>query len=454
VDKWLEAALEYIPSWIEFQMRQSEQAGCVVAIVHHGRVVLEKAFGLADLKSGEALTPRHRFRVASQSKTFTAAGVMRLREQGRLKLDDAIGLYIKGLHPQIAQATVAQVLSHSAGLARDGFTHQQPSLSAEDILADLTAPPVIEPNTRFKYSNHGYALIGLLIESITAEAYRSWIKREIVDSFELEETEPDMPLPEGTPFARGHSCKLPFGRRVVLHDFPTLAIAPAGGFIATAADLARFFGQLSPGAARSALSVESRREMIRRQWGNPHSTAETYYGLGTMSGSIGAWDWFGHAGELQGYTSRSCVVLEQELAVSLLINGSDGWAGPWVDGIIHILRVFAYRGAPSQRVQGWTGRWWTVRGALDLVPAGDLVLVATPLLWNPFMDATEIEIVDMDRGRIVLADGYGSLGEEVRRIRESDGPVGELWIAAGRWVPEAQLATEESVRKWHRAAMN
>jgi D-alanyl-D-alanine carboxypeptidase len=120
MDRWLPAALDYIPRWLEFQMESSQQPGCMIAVAHHGNVVLERAFGSANLKTGEELTSRHRFRVASHSKTFTAAGIMLLREQGKLKLDDTAGQFVKGLHPAVARATIAQLLSHTAGLVRDG----------------------------------------------------------------------------------------------------------------------------------------------------------------------------------------------------------------------------------------------------------------------------------------------------------------------------------------------
>ena len=54
--KRLTAALDYIPQWIEFQMRESEQPGCVIAVAHKGRIVLEEAFGHADLMKGTPLT--------------------------------------------------------------------------------------------------------------------------------------------------------------------------------------------------------------------------------------------------------------------------------------------------------------------------------------------------------------------------------------------------------------
>jgi D-alanyl-D-alanine carboxypeptidase len=77
---WLEPALDYIPQWLEYQMRETEQPGCVLALVHDGIVVLEQSFGHADIVGRVPLTPRHRFRVASHSKTFSAAGILKLRE--------------------------------------------------------------------------------------------------------------------------------------------------------------------------------------------------------------------------------------------------------------------------------------------------------------------------------------------------------------------------------------
>ncbi len=91
-------------------MRVSEQPGCSLAIAHRGQVVLDRAFGSADLAAGIGLTPLHRFRVASHSKSFTAAGILRLREQGRLNLDDRIGRYVTGLHPDVADASLSQLL--------------------------------------------------------------------------------------------------------------------------------------------------------------------------------------------------------------------------------------------------------------------------------------------------------------------------------------------------------
>src|SRR5262249_6766258 len=152
----LRSAIDYIGGWLEFQLIGSQQTGCIIAITYRGEVVAEHAFGHANLDTDEKLTPRHRFRIASHSKRFTAAGILKLRERRKLRLDDPAGQYVNGLHADVAEATIAQLLSHSSGLTRDGrdsgqFIDTRPYLGKAELLADLKLPTAIEPNTRFKY---------------------------------------------------------------------------------------------------------------------------------------------------------------------------------------------------------------------------------------------------------------------------------------------------------------
>jgi CubicO group peptidase (beta-lactamase class C family) len=448
MDRWLPPALDYIPRWLEFQMQASQQPGCMIAIAHHGKIVLERALGSANLKTGEELTSRHRFRVASHSKTFTATGIMLLREQGKLKLDDTAGQFVKGLHPAVARVTIAQLLSHTAGLIRDGddagqFLDRRPYRSAEELREDFKKPPVIEPNSRMKYSNHGYGLLGMIIEAITGEPYRDWITGAVIEPAGLKETTPDAPLKRGTPFARGHTGRILTGSRLVIPgDNPTNGLIAAAGFVSTASDIARYFAQLSPSARTSFLSVASRREMSRRHWRNPQTTPEQHYGLGTISGTLNGWDWFGHSGGFQGYISRTCVYPVQGLTVSVLTNAVDGWAHPWLDGIVSIMQAFARSGAPERRVRDWNGRFWTMWGAVDLVPMGSKVITAFPGFINPMMDAGELEITGRTTGRIALAPGFSSHGEPVSCVRTKSGKITELRLAGSRLLPAAKIAKE------------
>jgi D-alanyl-D-alanine carboxypeptidase len=179
--------------------------------------------------------PGTAFRVASHSKTFTAAGIFRLHEAGKLHLDDPASRHVHGLDAATGQTTIAQLLSHSSGVVRDGvdasFWQQRRAFFDEaELRAELARPPVIDPNTRFKYSNVGFGLLGLVIEAATGERYADWVSREIVAPFGLKETLPDAPIPHAVPAAAGHGGLLSLGKRFPLDGGEdTRALASATG---------------------------------------------------------------------------------------------------------------------------------------------------------------------------------------------------------------------------------
>jgi CubicO group peptidase (beta-lactamase class C family) len=445
---WLKAALDYIPTWLDLQLRIARQPGCAIAIAHRGRIVLEHACGHADCDRGEALTSRHRFRAASHTKSFTAAGLLKLRETGKLRLDHPIERYVPGLDRRVGRLEIRQVLCHGGGLSRDGtdcgyFADRRPYPTPEELLTDLATSPLTKPSTRFKYSNQGYGLLGLVLEAASGEPYASFIKREVIDAAGLQETTPDMPAADGVPFARGHTDDLLLGRRIVVPgDYAMAALAAAGGVVSTAGDLALFFSQLSPRTSTSILSAASRREMTRRRLANRQPGPDIHYGLGTMSGTAGGWNWFGHNGGLQGYVSRTRVVPAYDLAVSVLANSADAPVEPWTDGILHILRTFKQRGRASGRATGWTGRWWGLWGAIDLVPMGRVVMVANPQGAQPFAEASEVQVTGRDSGRVVVSSGTRYYGEGARRTRDEAGGVATVWLGGDKFVPREERAAE------------
>ena len=446
-DLWLASALRYLEEWLVFQMRHSLQPGCAIAIRLRGELVFERAFGVASLSTGAALTPHHRFRVASHSKTFTAVAIMLLREQGRIRLDDTVGTYVSGMSDQLAGTTISQLLSHSSGLLRDGsdcghWDDLRPFYDEAALRLELSRSLVLGPSERLKYSNIGFGLLGLVIAGVTGEAYDTWIAREVVAKVGLEETLPDLPaapdLPEARvwPLASGHTGRLPVGRTSIPGSNSTRALAPATGFVSTAGDLALFFGQLDPGAPSSILSAASRREMTRRQWKGMHSKTDVFYGLGTISGTASERDYFGHTGGFYGYSSCTWVVPNLGITASIILNSVDGPASAWMEGVLHILDRFAKAGAPQDAVRAWHGRWWNPWGTVDLVPMGDRVLIASPETGAPFEDASEITVTSDEHGAITAATAFGSYGEPVVRSLDGEGRPTSLRIAGEEHLPE------------------
>lgn len=447
MSEWLKPALDYAQSWLDYQVRQGDMPGLQFAVRERGELIAARAYGKPAASASEALTNDHVFRVASHSKTFTAAAIMKLVDAGKLRLDDRIDAHVDGLHPAIGAATIRQLLSHTAGVVRDGedaayWQLRRPFLNADGLRAALKKPPIIEANTRLKYTNHGFGLLGLIIERVTGESYNAWVAREVVGVAGLVSTWPDVPPPSAK-LARGHGIKALTGVRLEnALTADTGALASATGFSSTASDLTQFFWQLAPETSNAWLSKASRHEMTRRHWRVPDQSLDRYYGLGTIQGGEGDWAWFGHSGAFPGCFSHTIVLAKFGLTISLIVNSVEVQPAALVDGVIAILRAYRDGGAPTAATAAWAGRWWTPWAAFDLVPMRDKVLVASPALANPMMDAIELSDFESDSARISRASGFLSYGETARLTRDAAGAATELRLGAGRWLPEAVLVAE------------
>lgn len=179
IPSWLKDALNFFDTWLPEAFGASHEVGLSCAVVYQGRPVYEVAFGSANVAKQQPLTPRHRLRYASHSKTITAAVVMKLVEQGKLRLDEPLATYLPWLKPNKAYAeqSLREVLSHTTGTLRNGedsnfWDYSRPfPTEAELKMFFLQAKPVVAPGTQHKYSNYGYVLAELAIEAVTKQAY-------------------------------------------------------------------------------------------------------------------------------------------------------------------------------------------------------------------------------------------------------------------------------------------
>ncbi len=187
-------AAGYSDTWVELRARTQRVPGVQVAVAVSGQIVLSSAHGFARLPKtngkddpGEPLTTAHLFRIASHSKTFTATAVMQLVEAGKLRLDDTVEEHVAALAGSpIGDRTVAELLAHGGGVVRDSheadFWQLQREFPDSDALvaACLDAADVLEPNERFKYSNIGYGVVGLVIEAVSGQSYSDYVLEHVV----------------------------------------------------------------------------------------------------------------------------------------------------------------------------------------------------------------------------------------------------------------------------------
>lgn len=254
------------------QMERLHIPGVVFVLVKDGEVFFAKGYGYSDLEKKIPVVPdRTLFRVASVSKLFTATAVMQLHERGLLRLDEDVNRYLMRfkLEKNFPQpVTAAQLLTHTAGFdeRQIGIASRNQPIPLEAYLAARMPPRVMPPGDLISYSNHGYALLGYLVEEISGLPFSEYIDRNILKPLGMTQSRflpPQRSLPD---LAVGYEYKNGSYRAVPLYAINT---GPASSLAATAADMVRFMiAHLQKGRYKEARILEeaTAEEMHRRQF--------------------------------------------------------------------------------------------------------------------------------------------------------------------------------------------
>ena len=259
-----------------------------------------------------ALRPEDRFRVASITKMFTAALVMKLIEEGRLHLEDTLDSWYPSF-PGAPQITIRHLLSHTSGVA-DYLSrvhlrrHYEP-----DAVIDIAAAAGLlsPPGTQFSYANTNYFLLARIIEKTLGSSYGATLHSRLLDPLRLTETflAGYEEIPGG--FVRGGLLVVEGHYQDVTDTIDPSLLWSAGGLVSTAADLLRWSRLLFGGHAVAKRSVAA---MMTEQ------LEGSRYGLGLrlIQGSIGTR--YGHHGRINGFSSTLFAVPSRGVAVVTLCN--------------------------------------------------------------------------------------------------------------------------------------
>jgi CubicO group peptidase (beta-lactamase class C family) len=147
-------------------------------VAKDGTVVLHEGFGLADRDRRIPNGLDTVFEIASLTKTFTAAAILRLETAGRLATEDRIEKHLGPFPPAKARATLHHLLTHTAGLVREGTDVDTPDREAF-IKTMKEAPPESAPGERYRYTNAGYSLLAAVVERASGDTYESFVRREL-----------------------------------------------------------------------------------------------------------------------------------------------------------------------------------------------------------------------------------------------------------------------------------
>ncbi|HYP52905.1 MAG TPA: serine hydrolase domain-containing protein, partial [Pyrinomonadaceae bacterium] len=281
--------------------------------VHAPRLGLDVslAAGLFERASKRPLDPRHGFRVASVTKTFTAAAVLRLYESGRLKLDDPIRRHLPAEYNSALEAggyrtrdiTVRQLLTHTSGI-HDYATDPQYFAAAErdprrrwtraeQVRAAVSwGKPHFAPGAGYHYSDTGYVLLGEIVERLTGQPLAGAF-RALLDFPRLGLDETYLETLESVPAGAGELSHPYFGDIDGMLIDASFDLYGGGGLVSTTEDLARFYRALLRGRVfRRASTLET---MLTIPPTNERSPGGAY-AMGISRRRIGGHTCWGHTG--------------------------------------------------------------------------------------------------------------------------------------------------------------
>jgi CubicO group peptidase (beta-lactamase class C family) len=376
-------------------------------------------------------TPDTQYRIGSITKTFTAVLLMRLRDEGRIDLDDPLQRHLPGT--PLGHASLRQLLGHVSGLRREpsgAWWERVPGVTLDTLIAGMDEGFVLHPPYRTAhYSNLAYGLLGAVVTRVTGQPWLDLVRERVLRPLAMHRT--------------SYQCEEPFARGYVVHPWldalreeprhDSGAMAPAGQLWSTVADLARWAGFLinpTPGV----IHPDTVREMTVPVAVTDPESWTGGYGLGLQLLRRGERVYVGHGGSMPGYLALLLVHRQSATGAVAFCNSYNPTASI-VDLCTSVIERIAVA-EPATRswrpatapadVAPLCGRWWFMGQEHEAgydPKTGQLVVrflasdAVPPWLFVP--DGT-------DHWRCV---SEGNHGERLTVRRAEDGTVSTLDIA-------------------------
>ncbi|MBL7743056.1 MAG: beta-lactamase family protein [Chitinophagaceae bacterium] len=329
--------------------------GIAFGIVVDGKLEYSGNYGYTDIANKIPVTSTSLFRIASMSKSFTAMAILKLRDEGKLDLDDPADLYIpqlKDIRYPTADApriTIRHLLTHGAGFPEDNPWGDRQLADSDKDLMEFVGKHISfsnPPGIAYEYSNLGFALLGKIITSVSGKRYQDYIKENIWLPLGMKTSEWEYSNIASEKFAHGYRwLNEKWNEETPLHDAPDGSWGAMGSMITSIDEFANYMvlhlSAWPPSNAEEmgTLKRSSIREM-HHPWrfngmnpdykypdGRVCGIASAYcYGLGWTRDCDGR-VFIGHSGGLPGYGSQWRIMPDYGIGVVAFSNRTYGGTG-------------------------------------------------------------------------------------------------------------------------------
>jgi CubicO group peptidase (beta-lactamase class C family) len=429
-------AFKIIEVWLEAQKDFDKLPGISAIIVDDQDVIWQGAFGYANPENTVKATPYTLYSICSISKLFTSVAIMKLYDEGKLRLDDEIGdilpwYDLKQAYPESGPITLRSIMTHSSGLPRESaypyWTAPEFDFPCqEEVRGKLGDQETLYPaSTYFQYSNLGLTLLGEVVEEVSGMPFDDYIEKNILKPLKMKDTRTVLPESKyGKQLAVGYGMLNRQGVRGKLNIFQAEGIKPAAGFSSNVCDLAKFASwqfRLRESKETEILKPSTLKNMHNVHWMDPDF--DLTWGLGFYVFQHDGSKWAGHNGSCPGYKTTLELDLENKMAYSVMVNANGVSPYAYAMSMNDIIKeakgletgdldLNEYVGLFSEQpwyAETYMGTWYGKLVCLDL-PGKD-----------PVGDMTFLKYIEKDVFRRIRDNG--ELGETITFQRNDKGEI-------------------------------
>ena len=408
-----------------------ESPGCAVGVSEDGRIVLERAYGMADLEHAVPNRADTIFEAGSVSKQFTAAAVLLLAHDGKLSLDDPVRRFIPELPDYAAPVTIRQMLQHTSGL-RDwgsvawiaGASRGTRAYTHAHVLDILSRQEALNfaPGTRWSYSNSGYNLSAILVSRVAGEPFAEFTRKRLFEPLGMTRTSW---RDDFTRVVKDRAIAYAETDGRYTQDMPFENVHGNGGLLTTVGDLLRWNTNFDSPKVGDAAWVR-----LMHTSGVLDTGRETGYAYGLALARYKGLAEVRHSGTTGSYRAYLARFPAQRLSVALLCNAGNSMPRQALHAVADLYLAEALKPDPPPSAAGLapseldartglyraTERGITARISRDgntLKVNGETTLI--PLSTRKFAgdDGVSVGFDDEGRAHVDVGDGWTEVYERV-----------------------------------------
>jgi CubicO group peptidase (beta-lactamase class C family) len=308
--------------------------GYAVAIIRDGRLILSRAYGLANLETGAPITTATDFRLASLTKQFTATAIMVLVHDRRIHYDETLTSVFPEFPPYGRGITIRQLLNHTSGLKdyEDIYSGRMRGTSSDKI-PQITDAGVLElleqqdttlfpPGSRWQYSNSGYAVLAMIVERVSGKPFQDFLQERVFRPLHMDHTLAFVPGRNQIP-DRAYGYRQERGVWVFSDQSPTSAVLGDGGVYSSIDDLVKWVAALDRHALLSAREMKPAFTPVMAPGVEPPDHTPAAYGFGWFLNPYRGHRRTWHYGETCGFLTAIQRFPDDRLTVIVLANRID-----------------------------------------------------------------------------------------------------------------------------------